>query len=233
MKNLKGEKYFLSKNKIGVINKLFIIAIIFIFIISLLWYFKLNLYFTDKYDWYVYLGNKHLEGGMNNKALDYANKAVGYDEDRSEAYKLKIKIYLKGLYKDDEELSPLKDENRPYFYYIYAGFILREQGMLNEALYYFKKSIEVDPFFIDGHIGLGLTYLKMDDIENAFKYLNQSKKFLGQSYISGSSEYQDALLLIHMGLGIIYKKKGFQQKAEEEFKIVESIRPNIVNRFLI
>ena len=93
----KYNKHHFSNKKIELLNKLIIIMIILVLISSLFWYFKPNLYFTNKYDWYMHMGNKHYENHAHitdrkgNMALKYTEKAIKLDPKRPEAYVLKVK----------------------------------------------------------------------------------------------------------------------------------------------
>ncbi|MBI2134876.1 hypothetical protein HYU09_02720 [Candidatus Woesearchaeota archaeon] len=223
-----------KQKKIDFLIKSLIIALVFSFIISLGWYFKIDLYFADRYSWYIYLAEKHMQISDNDfdqnlRSLEYINKAISLDKNRAEAHKLKVRVYynkLKLIDEAEKELSLLKEINESYFYHLYLGEILREKGNLNDSLIHYKKAIEIGigPLFIDANIGMGLTYLKISDFENAFKYLNYSR-FLVEQFNLYGVENEKNLVLIHAGLGFIYQKKGDIKKAKEELEIAESIKP--------
>ena len=208
--------------------------------VSFLWYFKLSLYFTDRYLWYVYIGEKHYEVSNaitnveDSESLKYADKAIQLNPDRLEAYRLKVRTFieLKLFSKAEEELYLSKEMNDSGFYYSYMGRIMQEKGMLDDPIDYFSKGIKEYPFFAGNYINLGLDYLRIGDTENAFKYLNRSQSLVEQL---SSKEFlkKRRLGLIHAGLGLIYREQGLDEKAEEEFKIAKKYYKNAVDRFLI
>ena len=231
--------------KIKFFTMVIIVIIITILIINIVIYSKLNLYFSDRYLWYVQMGYKHYDISIDVRAakesriLEYANKAIQLDPKRPEAHKLSVEYYYLWVHFNDtktllpqlkEELVILKDMNESSFYYKTMGRIMREQNMLNESLFYFKKAIEEDPFFVDNNVGLGLVYLKLGDTENAFKYLNQSKSLVESTYPNQPIKKRFNLVAIHTGLGFIYQEKRLYQKAEMEFEIAKSINLKDFNR---
>ena len=125
------------KNKINLLP----IVIAFIFLISLFWHLKINLFFTDRYDWHIYSGEKYL--GINNmqKAIEHAKKAINIDNSRLEAYKLKARAYyaLELFNKSEEELLFLKDGNDSLFYNNAMGYVKLQQDLPKDSIFYFKK----------------------------------------------------------------------------------------------
>lgn len=229
------ESVFLD-NQTSFLNKLIIFVVIFVLVISFLWYFKLNLYFTDKYSWYIHMGNKYHSIGEEVRALQYAKKAIRIDPERPEARHVIIKVYMteRKFEKAKKELILLKELGESSIYYRYMGLIMREQDMIDESLHFFKKGIEKDAYSAPNHvsvrlrIGVSIAYLKLNDTENAFKYLNQGKDLAERSYQDDPLRKRYSLAKIHAGLGFAYQKKGLHQKAEEEFKISESFKPGSV-----
>tara|TARA_Y100000031_G_C8174069_1_gene363199 strand:- start:106 stop:849 length:744 start_codon:yes stop_codon:yes gene_type:complete len=228
-KHNKKDNYILTRKQIIFLNKFVMIVVVLIFMIILVWYFKLNLYFTDRNVWYYHLGDIYYSAGEYSKALQYAKKAVHNGYENPEVHRLLVKTYLRIRKFDEakEELTSSKGLNGSSFYYREMGKIMRIQGMLNESLYYHKKGVEEFPFSkhaVGSFLDLGLTYLELNETENALIYLNKSKVLVEQFSQSDFLNKNGLLGQIHMGLGYVYQIKGLHQKAEEEFKIVNSFK---------
>lgn len=211
-----------AKNRIKFFNKLFAVFVIAAIIFSLLLYFKIGLYFTDKYLWYVYIGNKYyvssyITYGSDPKDLNYAEKAIEIDPERHEAHVLKVYSYTRrGLLSEAEDaLSPLKGVYGT-FYHNQLGYIKLQQGLINESKHQFTKAIEEYPSSPGGYTGMSLVYLKMKDYKTASEYLKLAESKIGNAPTDSRKQILEGR--IHAALGFIYQEQGFNQKAMEEFK---------------
>jgi len=228
MKKVGKRKYYFLDERIKFFRRLFVIIIMLVFIVGLLWYYKPSLYFTDKAGWYTDMGFEYFNIYKYQKAFEYANKALSLDPDKLKARELRAKIFIRWdrYYFAEKELGYLlADPSYLPSYYYYKGLLKLKQNSLNESITYFEKSIVEDPLFAPGYFYIGLVYLKKDDLDNALAYFNQGKVYVDQSTDEIGAD-------IHVGLGFVYQKKGLYQKAEEEFKIAESLYPNAIDDFL-
>ncbi len=55
------------------------------------------------------------------------------------------------------------------------GYLLMNQKKLNDAGREFERAMELDPYFAEAYVGLGLVYGHQGDIENGLRALDQAK----------------------------------------------------------
>ena len=212
-------------------NRIFCILVAAMVTLALLGHFKTDLYLTDRYSWYIFMGNKyndlgHIPNGET-KALEYAEKAIVIDPERLESHALKVESYRRqGLFEEaEEELFALKGSNG-LIYYNQMGYIKLEQGRINESMQNFAEAIESYPSYPGGYIGMSLIYLKVGDTENAIKYLNMGKSRLENPDDSRKQIFNGR---VHAVLALIYLEQGNIQKAEEEIKNAGKYDKDAVN----
>lgn len=124
----------------------------------------------DYYSAYIELGVLY-DQVDDEQALDYYNSALDIFPESLEAW------YNKGMYfqnrgRVDEALACYQELHKidstwasPYYNEGYIHLIMTEQ--LDSAIYYFEKSVELDPNYFQAYNNMGLAYEKLGDFENA------------------------------------------------------------------
>jgi len=87
-------------------------------------------------------------------------------------------------------------------------------GNYDDAINWYKKTLELDPNLADAHCFIGDVYVKKDLLDNA---LSEYKKAIA---------IQPNALTAHIGLGDIYGKRGRLEEAMAEYKKVIAIKPD-------
>jgi len=91
---------------------------------------------------------------------------LGYLLDTNERYKEAIKHY--------REVVRLNPGAVNGWYNL--GRIYREQEMFPEAIGAFGKALQLQPDHGDAHLGLGVTFLDAEDIENSTRHLSKARE---------------------------------------------------------
>ena len=240
MKKLIRKMDIFQKRNFKTINRLTIVVVIIVFIAGLFWYFKLNLFFSDRYDWYMYMSFKYTNLDSE-KSMEYANKAIELNPEKPEGYYRKIRIFT-ALEKYEQVEIWLDDFKKRFpellpYYYWRMGLIRLNQNTLNASREYFEEGVkslnnEKDIFLSFYYVGLGIIDLKNRNFEEALGYFNESllyveytdKSLFGirESYnVEEIVEYNQNLVTgyAHAGMGFAYQELGLNQKAQEEFEI--------------
>jgi len=206
------------------INKIVIVAAALVVSIMIFYYFEGWLYFSDKYLWYVSLGQKYFEKiGDKDRALKYADMAFDINQERPEAHRLMAAAFLKkGLFnKSQEEISSLRVRGHDAYYYFGMGLISLEQKKFDPSIPYLNKSMENCSSNAVGHLMLSLAYFGLGDLASALNYLNRSKAIIeGDS--KKSLQYKKIQAGIHLLHREMYQKENMERKAKEEFEISKS-----------
>jgi len=58
------------------------------------------------------------------------------------------------------------------------GYILLQQKKLNDAIREFERAKELDPYFTEAYVGLGLVYGYQGDIEYGLRTLDQAREMI-------------------------------------------------------
>jgi len=208
-------------------KKIVIVLTLIVFLVSvfdLITFYEPCLYFKDKYLWYTHIGGKHYDMQKEDYGLKYLRKALTLDPLRPEAHVLSARIYesLHMYSRAQQELSLLKSLNETSFYYRHMGRIKLEEYKLNESLSYFKKAYEEDPLYAPNNVRLGLVYLKVNETENAVRYLIMGKSLVNESFPEQPKLRRDIFGTIYAGFGFVYERNGEYKKSNEAFEIAES-----------
>ena len=209
------------------LNTILIAIALFIFLTGLFFYFKMNIYFTDRYLWYTGMAAKYNDIGEYSRALRYAEKAILLDSERVEMRKETAKLYIN--FGDSEKAKQeLYFLNGSAYYYWGMGYISLQEDDAAEAIKYFRAGVERHPSEGTNYLGAGLAYLKLNETEQAFAYLNSSIAMIEEN--SDSIKGKGLLGMAHAGLGIIYKREGSVQQSAWQFKTADSTYPRSVQR---
>ncbi|MGQ9705427.1 MAG: tetratricopeptide repeat protein [bacterium] len=121
-------------------------------------------------------GNKYLENGDIEKALDIFKKIINIDSNNALAHNNLGLVYKeKGLYYTAMEEFQKSIELMPYYYKAMnnLGSVLYLQGNYEEAIEEFKKAINSKPDFDIAHFNIALCYEKLGDNISALKHWRQ------------------------------------------------------------
>jgi len=209
------------------INKIVIAAAVLVISIMIFYYFDIWLYFSDKYLWYVSLGQKYFERMEDGeRALKYAETALTIDKERPEAHRLLAAAYLKGglFNESQEELSLLRGMGHDAYFYFGMGLTSIEQKKFGQSIPYLKKSMENCSSDALGPLILSLAYFGLDNSTSALSYLNQSKASI-KEYSKKNPQYDKIQGGINLLQREIYVKQGMEREARQEFEISKSYYP--------
>ncbi len=181
--------------KIIYFQKIAVMTLVLIFIISLSFYFKFGMYYADRYGWYINFADENFNKGNLHIALAYANKAIGLDDVKKEAYAIRAMIYviLQRYDLSEMDFNTLKykalennDKESLYYYYRSMGVLRLRQGILNESLEYLNKGIEEEYLEKDAHLSVNYAHIAIikymeDDFGEYLKYFYLAELYLNQS----------------------------------------------------
>ncbi len=161
-------------------------------------------------DLYVFVSRIHIQGRQYDKAMEILRQAESMDVDG--ANNEKLQYLLAEIYEKQKEYgraeSTLKEilktnpKNAAVLNFI--GYMLADRGIrLEEALQYVKDALVIEPhngFYLDS---LGWAFFKMNDLENAEKYLLEANRLARNDPV------------IDEHLGDLYLKTGDLKKAQD------------------
>ncbi len=199
---------------------LILILFLFAFFLFLAWFYQLPLYLSDRYDWYVALGNRYFLSSKVFMAIEYADKAILLDGRNSAAYGLKINacFNLERYECVMHTLDSLGMLEKSAYYYMQLGSLRSLQGDPISASIYYEKAIEIDPSYAPSYALLGLLKIKQGDLDAASRYLNQSLILTPQTFTQDDPYRLWTYSMTHMGYALVYEKKGEHEKADLEKK---------------
>jgi tetratricopeptide (TPR) repeat protein len=167
----------------------------------------------DNIDIYVNLSQVYLQEKHYDDAEKILRRAEGKSQDSDNSERLKIQ--LGAVYERQKDFDRaesvfkeiLKTNPQNAIALNYIGYMLADRGIrLEEALKYVKDALAIDPqngAYLDS---LGWAYFKLNDLDNAEKYLLQADELIRN----------DPTIDEH--LGDLYFKTGNLQKAEDFWK---------------
>lgn len=119
-----------------------------------------------------------------------------------------------GDFKSSKTLWLATQKTAPISYRVYnnLGDVYSNEKNWQMAVWAFKTSTELAPYYADAIHNLGYTYMLMGDFENAKKYLLESYQKNGRLYQSLEK------------LGAIEQRQGNKQKAEEYFNKAREVQ---------
>jgi tetratricopeptide (TPR) repeat protein len=161
-------------------------------------------------DLYIALSQVYVQGKRYADAEEILRRAEGeeLDDDHDEMLKFQLAtIYERNQHFDQAESlfrDILKSNPQNASVLNYIGYMLADRGVrLQEALEYVKKALEIDPnngAYLDS---LGWAFFKLNDMQNAEKYLLEADKYVRNDPV------------IDEHLGDLYFETGDLQKAQE------------------
>lgn len=227
-----------SGRRLAYVNKVLLVTVLLVIVVGFFWAYRLPLFFSDRYDWYIYLSARYSLIGDYKTSLDYANLALRMDQKRAGAHiKLVENFFSGGDYAlAENELNNWKrlDNSILPIYYHRLGVIRLRQGLLNESKIYFEKGISENHLVPHNYIGMGLLNLRSKNLDLSLKYFNTSLQLLDAPFYE---HYDSSYRLmfenheifyraeIHAAMAQAYSEKGLEDKALREQKIALSICP--------
>ena len=109
----------------------------------------------------------------------------------------------------------IMDPLNPEVHYM-AGTFYLEKGHLRKALHFFKKSLELDPGFIDASIGLSILLNDLGQYEKAKKVFEKAYTLTKQKDSSGF-QTNERLAQKHQELGDMYFLQGRYEQALKNY----------------
>jgi len=147
--------------------------------------------------WQIILGELSAGKGDLAEALDYYQQAVTISPDDLKALRamLDFSVYYQ-VYVDrvalDAAIQILKLEPGSWESYDDMGQVMMASSNYNQALYYFERSIELDPDQAESHFHLGLLFFLLDQDQDAYLELEKVSSLApGTAVASQASELLD------------------------------------------
>lgn len=196
------------------------ILAIFMFLLYAAVHYESTRFFSDRYLWYVNLGNRQVELDNLEKAEKYSDKALEMDPYRYEANRLKVRVLInRGDYQQATPyLEKIQDEMG---YYYFKGSINYNFHEFDEAEKYFFKGIENEPSFYGNYLSLGILYLKMEQMEKAENIFSEGIELVKETE-ENLKERELGLGYLYSGMRHVYEVRGEFEKAGEYALISES-----------
>ncbi len=161
---------------------------------------------------------------MNNprSAIDHFNRLLKFNPEDEEIYSRIIKAYSDGIEKNPQEklyqeqreevLSNFEEISKRKKYtaadYLNLGFLYEQVGGFEEAIRFYKKSLELNPRYEKALLNLGNRYQQMGDLKSALMVYQQLLHFYpkhAQGYLN--------LGIIYNALSDLDRSRMFYQKA--------------------
>ena len=184
---------------------------------------KPTLYLTDKYTWYIYIGDIHMKNSRTEGALSYYTKATESDNEREAAHLRKAMIYWAFFMPKEvqKEISYLDTDSIPFNTYnakinLHKGNLTATNIYLDKAMG--SKGCHQHPFLISGILSL-----KENDPKAAVDFF---QKGLDESCIDLSVNQKYFAGILEGGLWIAYTRLN-DKRAQEQY-----IKANLTNSLM-
>lgn len=171
------------------------------------------------------LGNAYQKKGQPESAEQEYLKALQADP----AYK-QVNLNLGVIYYDNEEYAKaeghflreiqLNPGFEAAFAYNNIGNIRVQQGLHEDALYFYEKSLQIYPKYEDGRINLGRTCHDLGIIK-----INQDSLKAALDYFSRAVEYTPDEPMFRYNYGLVLGESGREAEAVEQMEIALRIEP--------
>jgi tetratricopeptide (TPR) repeat protein len=195
--------------------------------------------------------------GRTQEAIAAYQEALRINPNYPEAYS-KVGITLAQLGNTQEAMAYYKKALNIKPDYVEAhnnlGVLLGRQGRTKEAITHFSEALRINPDHAEVYCNLGSTLAQEGNIEGAIHYYNEALRikpdYAGASYSLGNvlvsqgkieeaiAHYIKALQVkedfaeAHFSLGLAYLIIGNRDLALKEYRILETMNPNLANTLL-
>ena len=203
---------------------------------------------STHYDALTNLGVLYQKAGNESRSLEYLQKAVAAHPNIASAYhNLGLYHGVKGqLHEAIVSLSEAARLDSSGSRSVRTlGIIYLQRGLFGEAIGTFQRALERDFFDIESRVGKALGYWSLREYDNALDEINnivsmgvrfnRMELFIADIYFK-KKEYDKAMEFVkrdeqenpseaegHYLLGVLYKLKGEQERANAEFEKVSNI----------
>jgi tetratricopeptide (TPR) repeat protein len=127
-----------------------------------------------------FMGVAHYKKGDFSSALGYYKKALELDQNYASVFNNIGSLYLSMFLKERKEEAyrlamenfnrALKIDPRLFAAYNGRGAAYKYSGQLDAAISDWKKTIEINPNYINAYFNIGITYLEKSDRASALQY---------------------------------------------------------------
>ena len=163
--------------------------------------------------------------GMHDAAVQNYKLALSLDPDNKNIQDELFELYKKDM-TPDEMLKYLYNEvqnspNDPAKLYEYA-YQLHKNNKLDDAIIYYKKSVQLDPANLNAYINLSLAYKQKSQIDNAMSVLKNAKtKFPNNEQVKKQYAQleEEAKSLLYSNASKLYSQKKYKDALDLYKKI--------------
>ena len=151
------------------------------------------------------------------------------------SYDLKLnnarELFINGKYETCEPMLNnllLIDNKNPEIFQMLAS-ISYDKGKFNRAIKFFKRALEVDPFYIDASVGLSIIFNDLGRYEEGKNIFDSAKDRLIKKARSSDKLTNELLSKKHEELGDIYFANKRYDEAQENFIKAKKLKftPNL------
>ena len=171
---------------------------------------------NSKCDYFTALADAHFSLGNMGDSYSALQQALGIDENNFEAcLKMgEIAFYSKDYDRAMESLSKVTEQDKDNQTALFMkGFIYKETGDTTNAVFYFRRLIDIYPDYEPAYEELGMLYA-------------QHRNKLGLEYLTTALSLQPDNINVLYGLAMLYQDVEDADKATEYYVKILEIDPN-------
>jgi tetratricopeptide (TPR) repeat protein len=135
---------------------------------------------------------------LSQAEADKADEIAKLREEISESREKASQLFLSAVEGDEETASEQQyvaflnaDPDNPFYYYLYAQFLLSQKGRLPLALRMVLRAIELAPDYVDAHVLLGDLNVERENYASALENYRQALSILEETGdIQGSERFK-------------------------------------------